>query len=169
MEKKNARFGEKVINQTIINEIKNKFFPTIVGIDPGRVHMAAVVVEKFDYPEQEEPTESRNFFVEQLFYDHIAKQNIHRFRGQKFKRTNLKRWFPLSNKKGKICYNNAKKPGYHTPTAKHRPVDARPLKEKRKKNRREALGGMTGGEASALFRKLLCFETSRKYKLYKEI
>ena len=47
MEKKNARIGEKVIKQTIINEIEDKFFPTVVEIDPGRVHMPAVVVEKF--------------------------------------------------------------------------------------------------------------------------
>ena len=63
--------------------------------------MVAVVVEKYDHPEQEEPTESLNFFVEQPFYGHMAKQNIHRFRGQKFKGTNLNKWFPLSNKKRK--------------------------------------------------------------------
>ena len=118
MEKKHARIGENVINETTINEIEDTFFPTVVGIDPGRVHMAAVVVEKYDHPEQEEPTESLNFFVEQPFYAHMAKQNIHRFRGQKLKGTNLNRWSPLSNKRRKNVLQQCEEAGIPYPYSK---------------------------------------------------
>lgn len=100
MRKLNPRIDDKDRDEETKKSIKKgTFFKNLIGIDPGRVHMAAVAVERFENQDQDKPSESLEFFVEQPEYAHYSGQNTRRFQGQINQGTNGSRWIPLSKKK----------------------------------------------------------------------